>query len=165
MSTKFVLNETSYFGKGAREELSGEINKRGFKKVLVVTDKAGNTATSGIKTVRIDKTAPTGEFTISTDLTNQSSVTAYVTNVEDTGGSGIDNITVNSWYGEWIEQQYNQTATYDSANNRYYATANFAEMPDSTTGTTNNILSTNLSSILVKLYFFISFVNLSNNFL
>ena len=40
MSTKFVLNETSYFGKGAREELSGEINKRGFKKVLVVTDKA-----------------------------------------------------------------------------------------------------------------------------
>ena len=40
MSTKFVLNETSYFGKGAREELAGEINKRGFKKVLVVTDKA-----------------------------------------------------------------------------------------------------------------------------
>ena len=40
MSTKFVLNETSYFGKGAREELSVEINKRGFKKVLVVTDKA-----------------------------------------------------------------------------------------------------------------------------
>ena len=36
---KFVLNETSYFGKGAREELPGEIRKRGFKKVLVVTDK------------------------------------------------------------------------------------------------------------------------------
>ena len=30
MSTKFVLNETSYFGKGAREELAGEINKRYF---------------------------------------------------------------------------------------------------------------------------------------
>ena len=40
MSVKFVLNETSYFGKGAREELPGEIQKRGFKKVLVVTDKA-----------------------------------------------------------------------------------------------------------------------------
>ena len=40
MSTKFVLNETSYFGKGAREELPGEIQKRGFQKVLVVTDKA-----------------------------------------------------------------------------------------------------------------------------
>ena len=38
--TKFVLNETSYFGKGAREELPREINERGFKKVLVVTDKA-----------------------------------------------------------------------------------------------------------------------------
>ena len=37
---KFVLNETSYFGKGAREELSEEIRKRGFQKVLVVTDKA-----------------------------------------------------------------------------------------------------------------------------
>ena len=37
---KFVLNETSYFGKGAREELPEEIKKRGFKKVLVVTDKA-----------------------------------------------------------------------------------------------------------------------------
>ena len=37
--TKFVLNETSYFGKGAREELPREIKERGFKKVLVVTDK------------------------------------------------------------------------------------------------------------------------------
>ena len=36
MSTKFVLNETSYFGKGAREELAGEINKRGFKKVFLI---------------------------------------------------------------------------------------------------------------------------------
>ena len=36
---KFILNETSYFGKGAREELPEEIRKRGFKKVLVVTDK------------------------------------------------------------------------------------------------------------------------------
>ena len=40
MSTKFVLNETSYFGKGAREELAGEISKRGFKKVFLVSDKA-----------------------------------------------------------------------------------------------------------------------------
>lgn len=38
--TKFVLNETSYFGKGARKELPREIKERGFKKVLVVTDKA-----------------------------------------------------------------------------------------------------------------------------
>ena len=31
MSMKFVLNETSYFGKGSRNELSGEIKKRDFK--------------------------------------------------------------------------------------------------------------------------------------
>jgi len=36
---KFVLNETSYFGKGAREELPEEFRKRGFRKALVVTDK------------------------------------------------------------------------------------------------------------------------------
>ena len=40
MSVKFVLNETSYFGRGAREELAGEIQKRGFKKVFLVSDKS-----------------------------------------------------------------------------------------------------------------------------
>ena len=40
MSTKFVLNETSYFGKGAREELAVEIEKRGFKKIFLVSDKS-----------------------------------------------------------------------------------------------------------------------------
>ena len=40
MSTKFVLNETSYFGKGSREELAGEIKKRNFNKVFLVSDKA-----------------------------------------------------------------------------------------------------------------------------
>ncbi len=38
MSTKFVLNETAYFGRGSREELPGEIKKRGFKKVFLVSD-------------------------------------------------------------------------------------------------------------------------------
>ena len=40
MSIKFMLNETSYFGKGAREELPGEIKKRGFNKVFLVSDKS-----------------------------------------------------------------------------------------------------------------------------
>ncbi|MBQ9314803.1 MAG: lactaldehyde reductase [Clostridia bacterium] len=40
MAVKFVLNETSYFGKGAREELVSEIQKRGYKKVFLVSDKA-----------------------------------------------------------------------------------------------------------------------------
>lgn len=39
MAERFVLNETSYFGRGAREELANEIKTRGFNKVLVVTDK------------------------------------------------------------------------------------------------------------------------------
>lgn len=40
MSTRFILNEFSYFGKGSRVELVPEIQKRNFKKILVVTDKA-----------------------------------------------------------------------------------------------------------------------------
>ena len=40
MSVRFMLNETSYFGKGAREELVPEIKNRGFKKAFVVTDKS-----------------------------------------------------------------------------------------------------------------------------
>ena len=39
-TTKFVLNETSYFGNGAREVLAEEITKRGFKKVFLVSDKS-----------------------------------------------------------------------------------------------------------------------------
>ena len=40
MAERFVLNETSYFGRGSRVELAGEIKARGFKKVLLVTDEA-----------------------------------------------------------------------------------------------------------------------------
>ena len=40
MSVRFMLNETSYFGKGAREELAPEIKNRGFKKAFVVTVKS-----------------------------------------------------------------------------------------------------------------------------
>lgn len=36
---RIILNETSYFGKGAIKEIVPEIKKRGFKKVVVVTDK------------------------------------------------------------------------------------------------------------------------------
>ena len=40
MSERFILNETAYFGKGAREELVEEIQKRKFEKVFLVSDKA-----------------------------------------------------------------------------------------------------------------------------
>ena len=39
MSERFVLNETSIFGRGCRNELPEEIKSRGFKKVFLVTDK------------------------------------------------------------------------------------------------------------------------------
>ena len=39
MSNRFILNETSYFGAGARENLVPEIKSRGLKKVMFVTDK------------------------------------------------------------------------------------------------------------------------------
>ena len=38
MANRVVLNETSYFGRGARENVVTEINARGFKNILVVTD-------------------------------------------------------------------------------------------------------------------------------
>ncbi len=39
MANRFILNETSYFGAGARENLVPELKGRGLKKVLFVTDK------------------------------------------------------------------------------------------------------------------------------
>ncbi len=39
MANRFILNEVSYFGPGARKELAGEVKRLGFKKALVVTDK------------------------------------------------------------------------------------------------------------------------------
>lgn len=38
MSYRFVLNETSYHGEGARENVVTEIQRRGFKKIFVCTD-------------------------------------------------------------------------------------------------------------------------------
>lgn len=40
MANRIILNETSYFGYNARESLAAEIRGRGYKKALVVTDKA-----------------------------------------------------------------------------------------------------------------------------
>ena len=39
MVNRFSLNEVSYFGPGARKELPGVVQRLGFKKALVVTDK------------------------------------------------------------------------------------------------------------------------------
>ncbi len=39
MVNRIVLNETSYFGRGARNNLAKEVKARGYHKVLIVTDK------------------------------------------------------------------------------------------------------------------------------
>ena len=39
MSQRMILNETSWFGRGCRDQLVNEINRRGFQKALIVTDK------------------------------------------------------------------------------------------------------------------------------
>lgn len=39
MANRIVLNETSYFGRGSRENVVDEIKSRGFKSVLIVTDR------------------------------------------------------------------------------------------------------------------------------
>ena len=38
MAKRFILNETSYHGKGAVHEIPTEVRSRGFKKALIVTD-------------------------------------------------------------------------------------------------------------------------------
>ena len=38
MANRIVLNETSYHGKGAIQEIANEVKNRGFKKCLVCSD-------------------------------------------------------------------------------------------------------------------------------
>lgn len=38
MVNRMILNETSYFGPGARAQAVEEVKRRGFKKGFVVTD-------------------------------------------------------------------------------------------------------------------------------
>ncbi len=38
MANRIMLNETSYFGKGAIQEIAGEVKSRGCRKVMVCTD-------------------------------------------------------------------------------------------------------------------------------
>lgn len=75
---KFVLNETSYFGFGAREVLPEEIKNRGYKKVLVVTDKS--LFEIGLTKKVTDKLEQAGiEYTVFSDVKPNPTVT----NVKD----------------------------------------------------------------------------------
>ena len=89
MSTKFVLNETSYFGKGAREELAGEINKRGFNRVLVVTDKALLEVGVTGKVTKVLEDARI-EYTVFSDLKANPTITNVYDGVEACKNFGAD---------------------------------------------------------------------------
>ena len=89
MSTKFVLNETSYFGKGARDELAGEISKRGFKKVLVVTDKALLEVGVTGKVTKVLEDAGI-EYTVFSDLKANPTITNVMDGVEACKNFGAD---------------------------------------------------------------------------
>lgn len=120
-------------------QLSTTLNETGIYVITVTTtDNAGNTASAN-KTVYIDKIAPTGAGSASATVTNQSTVTIYVS-ASDTGGSGLRGVTaINGWFGgSWTSTHTGGTVGYDSTNNRYYATFNFADIKDTTSGATNN---------------------------
>ena len=89
MSTKFVLNETSYFGKGAREELAGEIKNRGFKRVLVVTDKALLEVGVAGKVTKVLEDAGI-EYTVFSDLKANPTITNVYDGVEACRNFGAD---------------------------------------------------------------------------
>ncbi len=56
MTNRVVLNETSYFGRGSREKVADEIKARGFKKILLVTDRALiDAGVTGMVTEVLDK--------------------------------------------------------------------------------------------------------------
>ena len=56
MINRIILKETSYFGRGAREKVTEEIEARNFHKILVVTDKSLlETGTVDLVTKELDK--------------------------------------------------------------------------------------------------------------
>lgn len=54
---RIILNETSYFGKGAIAEITTEVKKRNFKKALVITDKELMKVNVATKVIAILKAA------------------------------------------------------------------------------------------------------------
>ncbi|WP_423252995.1 lactaldehyde reductase [Melissococcus plutonius] len=54
---RMILNETSYFGKGAIAEITTEVKKRNFKKALVITDKELMKVNVATKVIAILKAA------------------------------------------------------------------------------------------------------------
>ena len=88
-TTKFVLNETSYFGNGAREVLAEEITKRGFKKVFLVSDKSLVEAGVAAKVEEEIKKANI-EYTLYSEIKPNPTIKNVLDGVEACKQSGAD---------------------------------------------------------------------------
>ena len=88
-TTKFVLNETSYFGNGAREVLAEEIIKRGFKKVFLVSDKSLVEAGVAAKVEKELKKANI-EYTLYSEIKPNPTIKNVLDGVEACKESGAD---------------------------------------------------------------------------
>ena len=89
MSERFILNETSYFGRGSRVELANEIKTRGFKKVLFVTDKSLLECGVASKVTEVLTTAEI-EYSIYSDIKPNPTVTNVQQGVDACREYGAD---------------------------------------------------------------------------
>lgn len=78
MVNRFILNEVSYFGPGARKELPGVVARFGYKKALVVTDKG--LMKFGVAKMVLDELDAAG---IAYDIFDDVKPNPTVTNVKD----------------------------------------------------------------------------------
>lgn len=101
MVNRIILNETSYFGRGARENVATEIKARNFNKVLVVTDegivKSGvlkmvteHLDNDSINYIVYDKVKPNPTVTIVKECVELAKSEAIDVIVAVGGGSSID---------------------------------------------------------------------------
>ena len=89
MAIKFVLNETSYFGKEARGALAEEITKRKFKKVFLVSDKSIVNAGVTAKVEEIFKNANI-DYTLYDEIKPNPTIKNVTDGVEACKASGAD---------------------------------------------------------------------------
>ena len=89
MAIKFVLNETSYFGKEARGALAEEITKRKFKKVFLVSDKSLVNAGVTAKVEEIFKNANI-DYTLYNEIKPNPTIKNVTDGVEACKASGAD---------------------------------------------------------------------------
>ena len=89
MAIKFVLNETSYFGKEARGALAEEITKRKFKKGFLVSDKSLVNAGVTAKVEEIFKNANI-DYTLYDEIKPNPTIKNVTDGVEACKASGAD---------------------------------------------------------------------------